>query len=67
MSDEKVLTKELAEQFVADEDSVDLSEFTAIEDDAATESLSKCVATGLSIELNKLPDSAGKILRDAGQ
>ena len=35
MSDEKVLTKEIAEQFIADEDSVDLSEFTAIEDDAA--------------------------------
>ena len=35
MSDEKVLTKEIAEQFLADEDSVDLSEFTAIEDDAA--------------------------------
>ena len=35
MSEEKVLTKEIAEQFLADEDSVDLSEFTAIEDDAA--------------------------------
>ena len=35
MSDEEVLTKEIAEQFLADEDSVDLSEFTAIEDDAA--------------------------------
>ena len=35
VSDEKVLTKEIAEQFLADEDSVDLSEFTAIEDDAA--------------------------------
>ena len=35
MSDENVLTKEIAEQFLADEDSVDLSEFTAIEDDAA--------------------------------
>lgn len=35
MSDEKVLTKEIAEQFLADEDSVDLSEFTAIEDDAS--------------------------------
>jgi hypothetical protein len=35
MSDEKVLTKEIAEQFLADEDSVDLSEFTAIEDDGA--------------------------------
>ena len=40
MSDENVLTKEIAEKFLADEDSVDLSEFTAIEDDAA-ESLSK--------------------------
>jgi hypothetical protein len=35
MSDEKVLTKEIAEQFMADEESVDLSEFTAIDDDAA--------------------------------
>ena len=34
MSDEKVLTKEIAEQFLADEDSVDLSEFTTIEDAA---------------------------------
>ena len=37
---EKRLTKEIADQFLADEDSVDLSEFTAIDDDAA-ESLSK--------------------------
>ena len=35
MSDENVLTKEIAEQCLADEDSVDLSEFTAIEDEAA--------------------------------
>ena len=35
MSEEKVLTKDIAEQFLADEDSVDLDEFTAIEDDAA--------------------------------
>ena len=35
MSDEKVLTKEIAQQFLADEASVDLEEFTAIEDDAA--------------------------------
>ena len=34
MSDEKVLTKEIAEQFLADGDSVDLAGFTAIEDDA---------------------------------
>ena len=40
MSGEKMLTKEIAEQYLADEDSVDLSEFTAIED-AAAESLSK--------------------------
>ena len=31
MSDEKVLTIEIAEQFVADEDSVNLNEFTTIE------------------------------------
>jgi hypothetical protein len=35
MSDGKVLTKEIAEQFLADEESVDLAEFTAIEDEAA--------------------------------
>ena len=35
MSDENVLTKEIAEQFLADDDSVHLSEFTAIEDEAA--------------------------------
>jgi hypothetical protein len=35
MSDDKVLTKESAEQFLEDDDSVELSEFTAIEDDAA--------------------------------
>ena len=35
MSDEKLLTKEIAEQFLADEESVDLSEFTSIADDAA--------------------------------
>ena len=87
MSDVKVLTKEIAEQFLADEDSVDLSEFTAIEDKAA-ESLSKyegCLflygltslseaaaespskhAGELYLPLNNLPESAAKILRDAG-
>jgi len=35
MSDKNVLTKEIAAQFVADEDSVEMEEFTAIEDDAA--------------------------------
>ena len=41
MSDEKVLTKEIAEQFLADPYSVDVEEFTTIEDDAA-EVLSEC-------------------------
>jgi len=35
MSEENMLTKEIAEQFLTDEDSVDLSEFTTIEDEAA--------------------------------
>ena len=35
MSDENVLTKEIAEQFADDEDAVDLTEFTVIEDAAA--------------------------------
>ena len=37
---ERRLTKEIAEQFLADEKAVDLSEFTEVDDDAA-ESLSK--------------------------
>ena len=40
VSDENVLTKEIAEQFADDEDAVDITEFTVIED-AAAESLSK--------------------------
>ena len=39
-SEEQVLTKEIAEQFLANDNSVDLSEFTKIEE-AAAESLSK--------------------------
>ena len=35
MTGEKILTKEIAEQFLKDEDSVDLTEFTSIEDAAA--------------------------------
>ena len=35
MSDKSVLTKEIAEQCLANEYSVDLSEFTAIEDGGA--------------------------------
>ena len=39
MSEEKVLTREIAERFLADEDSVNLSEFAAIEDDATESDL----------------------------
>ena len=34
MSEEKVLTKEIAEQFLAEEDSVDLSVYSEFEDSA---------------------------------
>ncbi len=72
MSDEKVLTKEIAEQFLADEDSVDLSEFTAIEDDAAN-NLSKregeldldgltCLSV---IAATHLASSSGKLFLDS--
>ena len=58
---EKRLTKEIAEQFLADDESVDLSEFTEVDDDAA-ESLSKHEGS-LSMDLEKLPESAAEILR----
>ncbi len=61
---ENVLTKEIAEQFLADEESVDLSEFTELDDEAA-ESLSKYKGS-LSL-WGELPESAAKILRDAGK
>ena len=35
MSEKKILTKEIAEQFIADEDSVDLSKYTSLEEEAA--------------------------------
>ena len=64
------MTKEIAEQFVADEDSVDLIKFAAIADIAA-ESLSKhdgmLELGGLTIlSVDNLPASAAQILRDAG-
>jgi len=58
---ENVLTKEIAEQFLADEYSVDISEFTELDDDAA-ESLSKHEGW-LSLYLDALPESAAEILR----
>jgi len=61
MSDETVLTKDIAEQFLADEDSVDLGEFMAIED-AAPESLSKH-KEGLYLDgMTELSDAAAESL-----
>ena len=55
---ENVLTKEIAEQFLADEDSVDLSEFTELDDDAA-ESLGKRTGDYLYLDgLTSLSDAA---------
>jgi hypothetical protein len=53
MSDENVLTKEIAEQFLADEDSVSLGEFMALSDTAA-ESLGKHEGS-LRLFFNNLP------------
>ena len=59
---EKRLTKEIAEQFLADVDSVDLSEFNEI-DDAAAEILSNCTDTWLSLGgLTSLSDAAAESL-----
>ena len=60
MSNEKILTKEIAEQLLKNVNSVVLSEFTAIEDEAA-ESLSKHKGR-LRLSLEKFPESAA-ILR----
>jgi TPR repeat protein len=58
----KVLTKEIAEQFLADEDSVDLSEFTAIEDEAA-EVLATLEACALNLSgLTSLGEAAAAFL-----
>ena len=65
MSNEKVLTKEIAEQFLADPWSVNLSDRTAIEDSAA-EILSKC-KVGLNLSgLTSLSDSAAERLSECG-
>jgi hypothetical protein len=62
MRNEKVLTKEIAEQFLENVNSVELSEFTAIEDEAA-ESLSKCRGGWLSLDgLTSLSDAAAESL-----
>ena len=61
MSEEKVLTKEIAEQFLANNGSVDLSEFTEIEDTAA-ESLSKRWEHLYLNGLTELSDAAAESL-----
>ena len=61
MTEENILTKEIAQQFLEDEDSVDLAEFTSIEDAAAV-SLSK-VDGWLSLNgLTSLSDEAAESL-----
>jgi len=62
MSNERVLTSEIAEQFLANEDPVDLAEFTAIELPAAT-----CLSLhdGWKLDLNglsELSDAAAESL-----
>ena len=49
MSEEKVLTKEIAEQFNADEDSVDLSKYTSLDEEAAI-ALSKSDAWHINLD-----------------
>ena len=62
MSNDKVLTKNIAKQFLEDEDSaVDLDEFTAIED-AAAKSLSKYEGDLYLDGLTSLSDAAAKSL-----
>ena len=59
---ERRLTKEIAEQFLADEKAVDLSEFTEVDDDAA-ESLSKHERDWLFLNgLTSLSDAAAESL-----
>ena len=58
MSDETVLTKEIAEQFLEDEYAVGLNQFTSIED-AAAERLSKFEGENLYLNgLTELSDAA---------
>ena len=62
MSEDKILTKEIAEQFIADEDSVDLYEFIKLDDDAA-EILSEKSGSSLNLEgITSLSDEAAESL-----
>ena len=69
MNSEKRLTREIAEEFLSDEDSVDLDEFTEL-DDTAAESLCKYQGwlwlngltslSGAAAGLTSLSDAAAK-------
>ena len=61
MTDETVLTKEMAERFLADPDDVDLKVFTTIED-AAAEILSKYKGRLYLSGLTSLSDAAAESL-----
>jgi len=68
MTEENILTKEIAEQFLEDEDSVDLEEFTSIEDDAAEtlgEGSASLTANGLFQERPRLSLDGLTSLSDA--
>ena len=66
MSEEKVLTKEIAAQFLVDEYSVKLEEFTKLEDDAA-KVLSKCESDLNLSGLKELSDSSATFLESFEQ
>ena len=66
MSEEKVLTTEIAEQFLVDEGSVKLEEFTKLEDDAA-KVLSKCESDLNLSGLKELSDSSATFLESFAQ
>ena len=61
MSEEKVLTKEIAAQFLVDEFSVKLEEFTKLEHDAA-QVLSRCESDLNLSGLKELSDSSATFL-----
>jgi hypothetical protein len=61
---EEVLTKEIAEQFIADQFSVDLSQYTSLEEEAAI-TLSKSDAWQINLDgLTSLSDAAAESLSE---
>ena len=68
MTDQKILTKEIAEQYIADQLSVDTSEFTAIDDDAAAVLGEGCCGTLDLGEIHSISDAAAHaVLRVEGK